>query len=107
MDQKFVGLCRYAVHLWYSCSLVLQQEQARTHEGKFADIVALDLNGNSVIIELKKDKAAYGADVQALKYLASFSKLKGKDFIREFFPNLKRIQNITLDHVHLNENQKK
>ena len=67
--------------------LLQVKEQARTHEGKIADIVALDLNGNSVIIELKKDKAKYGADVQALKYLASFSKLKGKEFIKEFFPN--------------------
>ena len=67
--------------------LLQVKEQARTHEGKIADIVALDLNGNSVIIELKKDKAKYGADVQALKYLASFSKLKVKEFIKEFFPN--------------------
>ena len=68
--------------------LLLVKEQARTHEGKIADIVALDLNGNSVIIELKKDKASLGVDVQALQYLASFSKLKGKYFIKEFFLNL-------------------
>ena len=68
--------------------LLLVKEQARTHEGKIADIVALDLNGNSVIIELKKNKASLGVDVQALQYLASFSKLKGKYFIKEFFLNL-------------------
>ena len=68
--------------------LLLVKQQARTHERKKADILALDLNGNSVIIELKKDHARLGVDVQALQYLASFSKLKGKDFIKEFFPNL-------------------
>ena len=68
--------------------LLQVKEQARTHERKIADILALDLNGNSVIIELKKDHARLGVDVQALQYLASFSKLKGKDFIKEFFPNL-------------------
>ena len=37
--------------------LLLVKQQARTHERKKADILALDLNGNSVIIELKKDHA--------------------------------------------------
>ena len=69
-------------------TLLLVKQQARTHERKKADILALDLNGNSVIIELKKDHARLGVDIQALQYLASFSELKGKDFIKDFFPNL-------------------
>ena len=40
---------------------------------KYADIIAVDRQGNSVIIELKKHKAKMGVDMQALQYAVLFS----------------------------------
>ena len=65
--------------------LLYLERQSKTSNDKKSDILALDLEGNSVIIELKKDKARLGVETQALQYLADFSKYKGKNFIKQFF----------------------
>jgi predicted transport protein len=64
--------------------LLLIDNQAVTKDKKRADIIALDKNGNLVIIELKKDKARLGVEMQALQYLAEFSQYKGQAFIDKF-----------------------
>ena len=60
------------------------KNQAATSNKKRADILALDGQGNSVIIELKRDKGRLGVETQALQYLAEFSQYKGQNFIDRF-----------------------
>jgi len=64
--------------------LLLIDNQTRTKDKKRADILALDKRGNLVVIELKKDSAKLGVDMQALQYLAAFSEFKGQAFINKF-----------------------
>lgn len=64
--------------------LLLIDNQTRTKDKKRADIIALDKRGNLVVIELKKDDAKLGVDMQALQYLAAFSEFKGQAFIDKF-----------------------
>ena len=64
--------------------LLFIERQSFTRDNKRSDILALDLNGNSVIIELKKEKARLGVETQALQYLGDFSMYKGKNFIKRF-----------------------
>lgn len=64
--------------------LLLVKNQAITANKKRADVIALDRNGNSVIIELKRDHGRLGVETQALQYLAEFSAYKGKDFLQRF-----------------------
>jgi hypothetical protein len=64
--------------------LLIIDNQSHTGQGKRADILAIDRQGNMVVIELKRDKAALGVDTQALQYLASYSSLKGINFINKF-----------------------
>lgn len=55
--------------------------QSKTSSGKISDILALDSDGNVVIIELKKEKAKLGIELQALQYLADVGTYKGKEFL--------------------------
>jgi hypothetical protein len=64
--------------------LLLIDNQTRTKDKKRADILALDKRGNLVVIELKKDNAKLGVEMQALQYLAAFSEFKGQAFIDKF-----------------------
>ena len=68
-------------------------KQVWTKDKKRADILAIDENGNGVIIELKRDKAQLGVDTQALQYLADFSTYKGSNFISHFSKNFKNCFN--------------
>jgi phage-related protein len=63
---------------------LLIDNQTITKDKKRADILALDKLGNLVVIELKKDKAKVGVEMQALQYLADFSSEKGQKFIDKF-----------------------
>lgn len=65
-------------------ALFFVNNQIVTSDKKRTDIVALDKNGNVVIIELKKDEGKLGVEMQALQYLSSLSQYKGKDFIKEY-----------------------
>ena len=64
--------------------LLLISNQVRTANNKRADILAIDRYGNSVIIELKRDKGRRGVETQALQYLADFSAYKGRNFLKKF-----------------------
>ena len=57
--------------------LLVIDNQLRTRSGKIIDILALDKRGDAVIVELKKDTAKLGVEIQALQYLAAYSWLKG------------------------------
>jgi hypothetical protein len=63
--------------------LLLVNNQVKA-ANKLNDILALDRNGNAVIIELKRDEGKLGVETQALQYLAYFSAYKGRDFMRNF-----------------------
>jgi hypothetical protein len=67
--------------------LLLVKRQVETFQKKRADILAVDRQGNGVIIELKRDAGAAGVETQALQYLASFAPFAGRDFISRFSPN--------------------
>ncbi|MCU7960654.1 MAG: hypothetical protein KZQ58_11805 [gamma proteobacterium symbiont of Bathyaustriella thionipta] len=54
--------------------------------------LAIDRYGNSVIIELKRDRGFLGVETQALQYLADFSAFKGKDFIDRFSKSNKQLE---------------
>lgn len=64
--------------------LLLISNQVRTATKKRADLLAIDRNGNGVVIELKRDKGRLGVETQALQYLSDFSGYRGRDFIRRF-----------------------
>jgi len=64
--------------------LLLISNQVRTRRNKRADILALDRNGNGVIVELKRDEGRLGVETQALQYLSDFSRFQGRDFIEHF-----------------------
>jgi hypothetical protein len=61
--------------------LYLIGRQLRTRQGKRLDMLAIDLNGNAVVIELKRDAATLGVDTQALQYLADVSADAGPAFL--------------------------
>ncbi|MBV5257588.1 hypothetical protein FLX56_04025 [Synechococcus moorigangaii CMS01] len=65
----------------FSEELLLLGRQIILKNKKRLDLVALDSDGNLVIIELKKDKAALGVDTQALQYLSALSGYKGKSLL--------------------------
>lgn len=60
------------------------KRQVVTSDKKRADIIALDRDGNSVIIELKKDEGRLGVETQALQYLSNLSQYKGEEFIKAY-----------------------
>ncbi len=60
--------------------------QIRTKDKKRSDILAIDSYGNSVVVELKKDKGKLGVETQALQYLADLATFKGKAFMEKFLP---------------------
>jgi len=64
--------------------LLVISNQVKTKFRKRADILAIDRQGNGVIIELKRNKGNLGVETQALQYLADFSVYTGKDFIKQF-----------------------
>ncbi|MFP6581543.1 MAG: hypothetical protein VCD00_03190 [Candidatus Hydrogenedentota bacterium] len=64
--------------------LLFIDNQTKTKKNKRADILAIDKQGNAVIIELKKDRGALGVETQALQYLADFSRYKGESFLKKF-----------------------
>lgn len=64
--------------------LLLVSNQVTTRNKKRADILALDRQGNGVIVELKRDRGSLGVETQALQYLADFSSYQGMDFIDHF-----------------------
>lgn len=51
---------------------------------KRSDIIAIDKDGNLVVIELKKDEGRLGVEMQALQYLSNMSQLKGEEFIKTY-----------------------
>lgn len=65
-------------------TLLLVSNQVHTRSGKRADILALDSIGNSVIIEIKRNRGCLGVETQALQYLADFSRYRGQAFIDRF-----------------------
>lgn len=86
--------------------LLFLKNQKQTNSKKRADIVALDKDGHSVIIELKKDQGKLGVETQALQYLSAFSNYTGNDFIKEFAPEMDQsliedflYDDIDIDHV--------
>jgi len=64
--------------------ILIINKEVRTQDKKRADILGLDKDGRGVIIELKKDRGHLGVDMQALQYLADFSRYTGEDFIKKF-----------------------
>ncbi|NMM41477.1 hypothetical protein [Pseudoalteromonas arctica] len=62
--------------------LILLKNQVKVANGKRLDVLALDKNGNGVVIELKKDLVCLGVDTQALQYLADISRFHGDDLIK-------------------------
>ncbi|WP_339690270.1 hypothetical protein [uncultured Pseudoalteromonas sp.] len=62
--------------------LILLKNQVKIANGKRLDVLALDKNGNGVVIELKKDLGCLGVDTQALQYLADISRFNGDNFIK-------------------------
>jgi len=67
--------------------MLLVRNQPSTFSKKRADILALDRQGNGVIIELKRDVGEAGVETQALQYLAAFAPFAGTAFIKEFSSN--------------------
>jgi hypothetical protein len=61
-----------------------QMKTSRGRKAKRADILAVDSLGNGVIIEIKRDTARMGVEIQALQYLADIAPYKGKEFISCF-----------------------
>lgn len=74
--------------------LLIISNQVRTRHKKKADILALDRMGNAVIVELKRELGALGVEMQALQYLADFSRFKGVEFLKRF-----RADNFAIDEV--------
>jgi hypothetical protein len=64
--------------------LLLIRSQVLTSDKKRADILAIDRQGNGVIIELKRDEGLAGVETQALQYLAAFAPYRGSNFVRQF-----------------------
>lgn len=64
--------------------ILLLRRQALTKQGKRADLVGLDRQGNGVFIELKKEGARLGVETQALQYLANYANLRGQLFLAKF-----------------------
>jgi hypothetical protein len=62
--------------------LILLKNQVKVANSKRLDVLALDKNGNGVIIELKKDLGRLGVETQALQYLADISRFHGDDLIK-------------------------
>lgn len=67
--------------------LFIIDNEVKTKDKKRADILAIDINGNGVVIEMKKDSGSLGVETQALQYLADFSKYKGQQFVKRFCKN--------------------
>ena len=65
--------------------LMLISNQVRTRLKKRADLLAIDRNGNGVVIELKRHHGSMGVETQlALQYLADFSSYRGMAFLSQF-----------------------
>ncbi|MDE2843957.1 MAG: endonuclease NucS [Chloroflexota bacterium] len=59
--------------------LLVIGRQVRTDFGKFMDLLCLDSNGNTVVIELKKNKTAREVTAQALEYASWVKDLSFQD----------------------------
>jgi len=55
------------------------------------DILALDINGNSVIIELKRSILKDPVDIQALRYASYISKWTYENFEKQFYSYMKEV----------------
>ncbi|PYL20052.1 MAG: hypothetical protein DMF44_15390 [Verrucomicrobia bacterium] len=64
--------------------LLLLSSQVRTRLKKRADLLAIDRDGNGVVIELKRHHGSMGVDTQALQYLSDFSSHRGMGFLSRF-----------------------
>ena len=73
-------------------AFLIVRNQVVTRQRKRADILAIDRTGNTVIIELKRDQGTFGAETQALQYLAEFSVYKGKAFVEHFSRHLPQLE---------------
>lgn len=58
-----------------------------------ADLVAIDKQGNIVVIELKRDDSGTGVEWQAIKYASYLSKFKVSDIVNIFVNYLEKINN--------------
>jgi hypothetical protein len=59
--------------------------KTKNNSSKYADIIAIDKQGNGVIIELKKDTGNLGVEMQALQYAVLFSAYKGEEFLKKIY----------------------
>ena len=64
--------------------LLVVSNQVKTRTKKRADILAVDRNGNGVVVELKRDEGKLGVETQALQYLSDFSRYRGGQFVQQF-----------------------
>lgn len=64
--------------------LLVLGNQNRTKQKKRSDIVALDKQGNLVIIEIKRARGRLGVETQALQYLSNFSSIVGEEIPIKF-----------------------
>jgi hypothetical protein len=64
--------------------LLLISNQVRTRQNKRADLLAIDRDGNGVVIELKRHQGSMGVETQALQYLSDFSSYRGMAFLSQF-----------------------
>jgi len=78
--------------------LLLVSNQVRTATKKRAELLALDRQGNGVIIELKRDAGRLGVETQALQYLADFANYRGADFLKRFSADPAKAEQMALGH---------
>ncbi len=64
--------------------LLFVAKQPITPYKKRPDIVAIDSSGSVVIIELKRNVAAFGVNMQALQYVVEYAHLTGQRFVNYF-----------------------
>jgi hypothetical protein len=70
--------------------LLLIGRQVSTRYGKFIDLLAMDADGNLVVIELKKDKTPRDVVAQLLDYGSWVQSLKDDDIARIFISYLQK-----------------
>lgn len=77
--------------------LLVISEQKRLPSGRQPDLLALDKNGNLVIIELKRDDSGKEVYWQAITYTANFSELSFNDIINFYTKYLESIEDENTD----------